>query len=446
MKNNDKLILDIKDIDHLGLGVGHVDNFPVFVNNAIPGEIVRCSITKVTKNLATASNLEIIEKSLNRQLEVCPYYEECGGCNLMHLKYDYQLQYKTNMVKNTLRKFKIETTVFDCVKNDHIYGYRNKVQVPLKMVDGKIVSGFYKEKSHDMVISDNCLIEDDSVREVINFTKDFFEQTNISVYEELTHKGNLRHIMIRLNYLKQLMVVIVGTSYNKVFNSYASKLLEKYKNVVSVYFNKNDKQTNVVLGQDYKLLLGNTHLVEKINDFSFNVHPNSFMQVNHSSCVKLYNKAIMLADIKKSDVVIDAYCGMGSITLNLSKYAKYVYGIEVVQSAINDALINKENNKVDNVSFICGKCEDEISKLVNSNKIDIIFVDPPRKGCEPSFLNAVINSKIKKIVYISCKTSTFARDAKILIDAGYKLNSVTPFDLFSHQTHTELCSLFTLDN
>lgn len=442
MKVLDVLDFNIVDVDYLGLGIAKVDGFPVFIDNALPGEIVRAEVSRVTKNLATAKNLEILKKSENRNDKICPYYSSCGGCNIMHMNYDYQLDFKTKITTDTIRKVSgLTPKINRCEANPNIFGYRNKIQVPLGIRDGEIVSGFYEEKSHNIVPMSGCYIEPTLSSEIIEYVKKLLKKYDVSIYDESINKGIMRHIMLRVSSHNEIMLVLVATKEFKSLNLIVDELKNEFKEIVSIYLNINSKQTNVVLGDTFKLLFGTSYLVETINDLKFNVHPNSFLQINHKQCENLYQKAIEYANINSSDIVIDAYCGIGSITLNIAKKAKKVYGIEIVPEAIMNAKSNMELNNISNAFFICGKCEDEITKLVKKEKIDVIVFDPPRKGCDIKFLETVISMNIPKIVYISCKTSTFARDVKILCDNGYDLLEVTPFDLFSHQTHTECCGI-----
>ncbi|MCR5705537.1 MAG: 23S rRNA (uracil(1939)-C(5))-methyltransferase RlmD [Acholeplasmatales bacterium] len=442
MMVDDIINLNITDFDSEGLGIGHYDSKPVFVDNALPGEEVKCRITRVTKNLAFAENLEILKESENREHNICPYYKMCGGCNIMHMKYEYQLKFKTDLVKRTIHKVSgFDPVVNLCVANPNPYEYRNKIIVPFGKRDGRVISGFYEAKSHNIVESCGCMIEPKISRDIIEYTKELIEKYKISVYDEASHTGLIRNMMLRVTSLNKIMVVLVSTKDSKPLRDMAEDIYNRFDMVVSVYLNINDKKTNVVLQDDYRLLFGEKYLVENINGLLFNVHPNSFLQINHKQCENLYQKAINYANIKESDVVIDAYCGIGSISLNIAKHAKFVYGIEVVKEAVVNALNNMKLNNITNADFLCGKCEDIIDSLVKDKKIDVIVFDPPRKGCDERFLNTVIRSGIKKIVYISCKTSTFARDIKILCDNGYKVVEVTPFDLFSHSVHTECCGV-----
>ncbi len=447
MNINDVLKVNIVDVDYLGLGIAKVNDFPIFIPNSLPGEEVLCQITRVTKNLATANNLEIIKASPNRSNNICKYYDSCGGCNIMHMDYDTQLKFKTDITRNTIKKVSgLLPKINDCVANPNIYGYRNKIQVPLAYRNGEIISGFYEEKSHNIVEMTSCMIEPTLASEIIMSLKKLFKIHNVSIYDEATNKGLMRHIMLRVSDTNKIMLVLIATASFKALGNIVNSIVQEYKDIVSVYLNINSQATNVVMGREFKLLYGEEYLLETINGLKFNVHPNSFLQINHAQCENLYQKAIEYANISSSDVVIDAYCGIGSITLNIATKANKVYGIEVVSEAVDNARANMRLNNITNAEFICGKCEDEIVKLVKREKIDVIVFDPPRKGCDQRFLDTVISMNIPKIVYISCKTSTFARDCKILNDAGYELLEVTPFDLFSHQIHTECCGILVKRN
>lgn len=432
----------IDDYDHEGLGIAHINNFPIFIDNAIPGEKIKIKINRVTKNLAMASNIEILEKSDKRNESICPYYDLCGGCNIMHLNYDEQIRFKTLIVKRTFHKVAgIDPNVFECSRNRDIYGYRNKIIVPLGMKDNKIISGFYEEKSHKIVPMDKCMIEPGIASDIIEFIKKELKENNISIYDETKHTGLMRNIMLRVSSLGDVMVVFVSTKNFKEITDISIRLMDEFNCIKSIYLNINDKITNVVLQEKFIHILGDKHLIEDINGLKFLVHPNSFLQINHYQCEKMYEKAITLANIKDTDTVIDAYCGIGSISLNIAKKAKFVYGIEVVPQAIENAKNNMKLNGITNAKFICGKCEDEIDKIVKNENIDVMVFDPPRKGCDKRFLDTVIKTKVKRIVYISCKLSTLARDVKILMDNGYELQEVYPFDLFSHSVHVESVAL-----
>ena len=398
-----------------------------------------------TKNVVFANAVEILNANKNlREEHNCPYALECGGCDLIHLKYDYELEVKRKLVESTIKKIAgIDAIVKPAIKNDNIYHYRNKCIVPFQEVNGEIAYGFYAPRSHNVIKRSNCLIEPEIFSNILEDAKNYFIDNDISIYDEKTNTGLLRNIMLRINKNKEIMIVFILTKKDARFNYLALKLMNKY-NITSVYMDINSKRTNVVLTDELSLIAGNQVLVEDILGLKFNVSPLTFLQVNHDQCEKLYNCALNYASLTGNEEVIDAYCGMGSITLNIAKRAKHVYGIEIVPKAIEDANKNKELNKISNATFICGKCEDEIKRLVKKTSIDVIFFDPPRKGCDQLFLDTVIEMKIPKIIYISCNIATGARDIKYLSSYGYELIEATPVDLFSNSSHIETVSYLKL--
>ena len=443
MEVNQIVEVNIIDYDHLGYGVAKLDGFPIFIPYAIKGETVKARIDRVTKNLAEATLIEIVKESENRNHEICQNYFKCGGCSLMHLKYEEQLRFKKFNVKNTMYRIGgIETCINDVVPNPNRLHYRNKIVVPLGEKNGEVISGFYEHKTHNIIENDECLIEHEKARAIISFIKKQIKDRNLSVYNELEHKGLMRNIMLRVNNLGEYMVVYVVKENNKALLNMAIELSKEFNFIKSIYACINDQRTNVILKGRFIHLLLDKYLIEDINGLKFVVHPNSFLQVNHDQCEALYNKAVSYIPSDMNKNVIDAYCGVGTITLNLAKKAKHVYGIEIVKEAIDNANINKELNKIENVTFICGKCEDEIKKLANLKDIDYIVLDPARKGSDVKFLDTIIGMNIKNIVYISCLPQSLARDAKYLISNGYTLKEITPFDMFSQSDHIENVAYF----
>ncbi len=434
MKKNDTINITIDDIDYLGNGIAHCDGQTVICKNAILYEEIESKILKSTKNILFTKIEKINKQSKYRVEPNCPYYKLCGGCNMMHIDYNYQLEMKKKMVETTLNKMIKGLKVNSIIGSDNISNYRNKVQVPIGYQNNTFVKGFYRENSHDIIPSESCLIEPLVSKEIFDELLPLLDKYNIKHYDEETNTGDLRHVLLRTNELNDVMIVFVcnGKPIDKVM-SIINDMNYKFK---SVYLNVNTNKTNVVLGKEFIHLVNEKYIVEYINGISFKIHPNSFFQVNTKQMVKLYNKAIEMLNIKSTDTIIDAYCGLGSITLNLAKKAKYVYGIEIVKEAIDNANNNKEDNNINNVEFLLGKCEDEINKLVSSNKIDSIVMDPPRKGCDLHFLNTVMEANIDKILYISCNPSSLARDLKILSEK-YTIEEIHLVDMFSHSHHVE---------
>jgi 23S rRNA (uracil1939-C5)-methyltransferase len=430
----------IDNFDINGYGVAHIDGQVVFVEGAMEGETVICKITNPKRKYSFAEAIKILEPSKDRIEPLCPYYEYCGGCDMMHIKYETECMIKELRVKQTLRDFDYKLNPI--IKNDKQLAYRNKIMVPFtKDDDGNTLYGFYEKKSHKIVSIDKCLISDDKANEIVAFIARYLSIFNISIYDEINHKGLFRELMIRNTALDEYMVVLIVTADHD-FSKLVDYLKDEFPSIKSIYLNINNNTNNVLLSDNFKLIYGKPYVTESILGLKFNVSPSSFMQVNHDQCEKLYSEAIRCANLDSNMNVIDAYCGMGSITLNIAKNVKKVYGIEIVEDAIKNANSNKELNNINNAEFICGKCEDKIKELVNKEKIDVIFFDPPRKGCDIEFLKTVIDMKIPKIVYISCNIATAARDIKILEDAGYKLEEATPVDLFSSTLHVEtVCTL-----
>lgn len=436
--------LYIEDYDMNGLGVAKLDGIVIFVKRALVGENVLAEITNLHKHYAFAETIRVLNPSPNRMASTCSYYEGCGGCDLLHLRYKVECEIKENKVKNAFLKMNHLTDfkINPILQNRRITGYRNKVMLPFGYdEDHNVIYGFYEKKSHQIVSIDRCEISNHYVNQVVEFIRKYLSVMNIRIYDETTHTGIFRGLMVRNNYKNEMMVVLIVTKVID-FSNLVDYLKKDYPLVKSIYLNVNPKQTNVMLGEEYHLLAGDMYLMEDILGLKFNVSPASFMQVNHDGCENLYREAFRLANLKEDSVVIDAYCGMGSITLNIAKQVQKVYGIEVVEAAIENANMNKELNQITNAQFICGKCEDEIKKLSLLEKVDCIFFDPPRKGCEQSFLQTVVEMKIPKIIYISCNISTACRDIQFLMNYGYEVQEATPVDLFSKTSHVEcVCSM-----
>lgn len=440
MELNKTYKVKINDYDVMGNGVCHIDNIVVFVIGAMKDEEAIIKIINIHKKYAFAEVVRILSPSINRVEPKCKFYGLCGGCDLMHMDYQSELNIKANKVYQTLKRRK-DVKFNSIVKSNNIYGYRNKVMVPFhKDSDGDVIYGFYEKKTHKVIPMDECIISSDIDNKILKLIRGYLSLFNISIYDEIAHKGLFREVMIRHTKDNSYMVVLVSTaSYD--FTRLVEILTAEIKEIKSIYLNINPLKTNVILSNDFKLLYGDKTITEDILGIKFEVSPSSFMQVNHDQCEKLYGEAIRMADLQPNMNVIDAYCGMGSITLNIAKKVNKVYAIEVVSDAINNANKNKELNNISNATFILGKCEEEITKLVNKEKIDVIFFDPPRKGCDINFLNTVISMKIPKIVYISCNIATASRDIDILEKNGYILQQVTPVDLFSRTSHIECITL-----
>lgn len=440
-KNKD-YIIKIDGYGHEGEGVGKINNFTVFVKGAIKGETVKIKLIKVSKTYGIGKLLEVILSSKDRTEPICPIYKRCGGCNLQHISYEEQLSFKTQRVKDVIERVgKIEgLKVHNTIGMDFPYNYRNKVQLPVGDNDGNIVVGFYAPRSHEIISMDHCYIQSKIGDKVVKLLKNWMKEYKVMPYDEKSHSGVVRHIMIREGFKTKEVMVVIVTNGEKLPNvkPLIKSLREEILNLKSIIQNVNKDKTNVILGNKSTTLWGTDTISDYIGEFRFNISPLSFFQVNPVQTEKLYRKALEYAGLTGNEVVFDAYCGTGTISLFLSRKAKMVFGIEIIPEAIENANENKIINDVNNVEFIVGKSEEEIPKLIEGGiHPDVIMLDPPRKGCEESLLHAITGVKPKRIVYVSCDPATLARDLKVLEELGYKAVELQPVDMFPQGHHVE---------
>jgi 23S rRNA (uracil1939-C5)-methyltransferase len=440
-KNRD-YVLNIESYGHEGEGVGKLDGFTVFVPGALKGETVKIKLIKVNKNYGIGKLLEVLNTSEKRAEPICSTYKRCGGCNLQHYSYDEQLNFKTERVRDVISRVgKLEDVcIHNTIGMESPYNYRNKVQLPVGTSGDEILVGFYAPRSHEIINMEKCYIQDEIGDKVIEFTKQWMKRFNISPYNESTHSGIVRHIMVRKGFkTKEVMVVIVTRSEELPHKDEFIKLIrDNTQGIVSIIQNINNKKTNVILGEKSVTLWGEDHISDYIGEFKFNISPLSFFQVNPVQTEILYNKALEYADLTGEETVFDAYCGTGTISLFLSKKAKVVYGVEIIPQAIENAKENAKANGVTNTQFIVGKSEEEIPRLIDKGiKADVVVVDPPRKGCEESLLKALTEIKPRRIVYVSCDPATLARDLAVLDNLGYKTLEIQPVDMFPQGHHVE---------
>ena len=447
IEKNKEYIVDIEGQGYEGEGIGRIDNYPVFIKGALKDEKVKIKIIKVNKNYGFGKLMEIITPSKARTNAVCSIYQRCGGCNLQHMSYEEQLKFKKSRVEDCLRKiggFK-DLKVEDTLGMEEPFRYRNKVMLPIGKEDNKAIVGFYAPRSHNIIDMDMCHIQHEEGDKVVEIIKYWMNTYNIDPYneEDLSKeslKGKVRHIMVRKGYnTGEIMVVIVTSSNILPHKEELLALLTKnIKGIKSIIQNINSKATNVVLGDKSITLWGEDTIKDYIGQFHFNISPLSFFQVNSTQTEVLYKKALEFAALTGEEVVFDAYCGTGTISLFLSKKAKKVYGVEIVTQAIDNANINARENAVTNTEFIVGEAEKVIPAMVQQNiYADVIVVDPPRKGCGKELLDAIGIMKPKTVVYVSCDPSTLARDLCILGEKGYKVEKVQPVDMFPFTSHVE---------
>ena len=438
------LELEITDMDYEGLGIAHYDNYTIFVRDALRGEVVKARIEKVSKTIAFAKAIMHIKRSPNRIIPPCKYYDKCGGCNMMHMNYEEEIEIKKNSFIATISKMVKNPPITGVITSDNPYNYRNKIQLPVGYINDSFIVGFYQERSHNIIPSDTCLIEHESARTVINEIIEMLNESNIYPYNEENNTGDLRHLVLRTNSKNEFMLILVFRENKAKITNFVSKISSPF--IKSTYININPNKTNVILGKEFIHVSGDECLTEELFGNKFKIHPNSFFQVNYNQMLKLYKCAIDMLEAKPTDTVIDAYSGIGTITLSIAPHVKKVYGIEVVKEAVENANENKEINNITNAEFILGKCEEEIMNLVARESIDAIVMDPPRKGSDINFLDTIIKAKINKIVYISCGPAALARDLNYLTNNGYELKEIKLVDMFSRTTNIESVTLLMLKN
>ncbi|NSW89527.1 MAG: 23S rRNA (uracil(1939)-C(5))-methyltransferase RlmD [Firmicutes bacterium] len=444
VEKNEDYVLEITDVNHEGQGVGHINGFAVFVDGALIGEKVKIKIIKVLKNYGVGKLLEIQRPSPVRTKPFCPVYKRCGGCSLQHMDYNAQLEFKTKLVKETLKRIgkinNADVLVQDTIGMKYPLKYRNKAQYPVGMKNGRPVIGFYAKRSHDIIDGGNCDIQEPVGNIIREIFRRFIEENKISVYDEISHKGLIRHLMIRSGFRTgEIMVVIVinGTDLPQKRNL-VNSLLTGVPAIESIVLNINTSKTNVILGEKNIKIYGKDTITDYIGNFKFHISPLSFFQVNPVQTEVLYNKALEFASLSGSETVFDLYCGTGTIALFMAQKAKKVYGVEVVEEAVADARNNACANGVHNVEFIAGEVEKVIPELYeNGVRADVVVVDPPRKGCDASLLETIVHMGPERIVYVSCNPATLARDLMYLEERGYRMGEVQPVDMFPWTVHTE---------
>lgn len=433
--------MTITDIGTNGEGVGKINDFVVFVPEAITGDQLEVKILKVKKNLAYGKIEKILGPSPRRSEVTCEVAIKCGGCQLQHMSYEAQLEWKQSKVYNALTRIGglKDIEVLPTLGMEAPAHYRNKAQYPIRKENGKVQIGFYMSRTHKVVDWSTCGIQDKRCEQIIEIVRNFLEVNNISIYDEETHKGLVRHLMIKTGFYTGEVMVCLVVNGNELPHS--DKLLEALhvvEGLTSVLLNINKAKTNVILGHEIKVLEGRDYIIDTIGDLKFKISALSFFQVNPEQTKVLYDKALEYAELEGNETVWDAYCGIGTISLFLAQKAKKVYGVEIVAPAIENARENAALNDIHNAEFFIGKAEEVIpEQYANGLTADTIVVDPPRKGCDQALLETLVKMNPKKIVYVSCDPATLGRDLGYLDQQGYKVEKVQPVDMFPHTTHVE---------
>lgn len=447
VKKNDRVTVYIEDLTHDGNGVGKVDGYPLFIQGALPEETVEVHVLKTLKNYGFAKVVDIKEASPNRVEAPCIYFDKCGGCQLQHLTYEGQLAWKENMVRNVMKRIgKIDAPVRFVKGMDNPWNYRNKSQIPFGVGEAGPVAGFYKSRTHSIVDMERCLIQTEEADAMMAGLKKELEGLGVVPYNEETHQGMLRHVVVRVGRATGEVMVVLVTKKRKFPQK--EKVVEGIRklvpNVTSIVQNINADKTNVIFGNETIGLWGKETIEDTIGDVRFEISARSFYQVNPIQTEVLYKQALDYAGLTGEETVIDAYCGIGTISLFLAEKAKKVLGVEIVEQAIEDAKRNAALNGFENTYFEAGPAEVVIPRWYEEGiRADVLVVDPPRKGCDEKLLSTIIEYKPKRVVYVSCNPSTLARDLRILEDGGYKTIEVTPVDMFPHTTHVECVALMS---
>ena len=446
VEKSQEYIVEIIDNGYEGEGIAKIENFTIFVPNSIKGEKVRILIVKVLKSHAFGKVLEIIKPSEYRKESDCETYKRCGGCDLRHIKYEETLRMKQNTVQSLVNKtLENKVKVEETLGMENPYNYRNKAQYPVGLdKEGKPIIGVFANRTHEIIPIKECLIQNKKSENLAKFVLEFIKKNNISVYNEKTTKGLVRHIVTKIGIkTNEIMCIIVINGRNiPKEKELVSEILKAFPEVKTIVKNINTKNTNVIMGKENINLYGDGYIKDKLGDFVFKISPLSFYQVNPIQAEKLYNIAVKGAEISKDDVVFDLYCGIGTISLFMAKYAKKVYGIEIVEDAIKDAKENSKLNNIKNSEFIAGDVEIVLDDLINKKKIipDIIMVDPPRKGLDNKSINNILKISPKKVVYVSCNPATLVRDLKSL-EEKYEIKTIKPVDMFPFSKHVECVAL-----
>jgi 23S rRNA (uracil1939-C5)-methyltransferase len=438
----------IEDLGHNGEGVGKINGFTVFVEGGIPGDTLKVKMEKIKKNYAIASIIEISNPSQDRVRPLCYVANICGGCQIQHMDYPAQLRIKTERVRANIQRIgKLENVVIhDAIGMEKPWHYRNKAQFPVGIFHGDTVLGFYKKGTHDIVDIQSCYIQHESNDRIIETVKEYMKRFHISVYNEKTGKGLIRHVLTKIGFnTGEIMVVIVTNGKDM---PYKNELVQMLKDAVpglkSIVQNINTKKGNAILGNKCIKLHGSERIVDTIGNLKFQISPLSFFQVNPVQTKVLYEKALEYADLTGEESVFDIYCGIGTISLFLAQKAKKVYGIEIVEAAIEDAKENAKINDIRNVEFFAGEAEKLVPRLYEQGiAADVVVVDPPRKGCDEKVLDTIVKIAPPRIVYVSCNPATLARDLKYLDERGYRTIEIQPVDMFPHTGHVECVVLMS---
>lgn len=446
---NDYLTLQIEDCGTDGEGIGKADGFTVFVKDAVIGDTVLVKMMKVKKHYGYARLEEVLEPSPYRVKPQCPYARQCGGCQLQALSYDQQLLFKEKKVRSNLERIGgfVNPPMEPIIGMEEPYHYRNKAQFPVgRSKDGRVITGFYAGRTHTIIENRDCALGVAQNRQVLDRVIAYMEKYHVEPYDETTGKGLVRHVLIRYGFASgELMVCLIINGRKLPHEEELADALWELPEMHSFTVNINRKRTNVILGEEIRVVRGSGTIKDSIGDIQYQISPLSFYQVNPGQTRRLYEKALEYAGLTGTETVWDLYCGIGTISLFLARQAGKVYGVEIIPEAIEDARRNARMNGLENVEFFVGQAEEVLPREYRENGAyaDVIVVDPPRKGCGEALLETIVRMAPRKVVYVSCDSATLARDLKVLCEGGYRLEKVCPVDQFGQTVHVETVVLMS---
>lgn len=446
IKKNDDIKLNIEAMTSEGSAVGHYNGIAVFVRGAVPGDEIIAHIIKTSKRYAIAIIKDIIKRSPSRIESDCAVSSKCGGCSFRNMTYDEELKYKQSRVEDAIVRIgHIDAPVMDVIGADKTENYRNKAQYPVSICDGELFAGFYAYKSHRIIPCNQCKLQCEEFNDCLCAFSKWVEKADITSFNEETGKGILRHIYLRKAFgTGEMMVCAVINADNLPMEEYLISQLTKIENVKSICVNVNKKRNNVILGDTTKIIWGSDTITDILLGKKFVISPNSFYQVNHDQCEKLYTKAAEYAGLTGEETVVDLYCGAGTIGLTMADKAKKVFGVEIVPQAIENAKTNAKINDITNAEFFCGDAYEAAKELENRGiHPDVIILDPPRKGCQKELFDIIEKMAPKRIVYVSCDSATLARDLEVLKGKNYLTKEITPVDMFPRTPHVECVVLIS---
>lgn len=451
-KKNDLVTVTITDMGHDGEGIGKIDGYTLFVKDTVIGDTAEVKIMKAKKNYAYARLMRLITRSDRRTDPICPYARQCGGCQIQELKYEEQLRFKEEKIRESLTRIGGFTDIpmEPIIGMENPYHYRNKAQFPVGTdKDGNLITGFYAGRTHTIINNTRCYLGVEKNEEVLQRVLRYMRENRVSAYNETTGKGLVRHILIRYGFkTKEWMVCLVINGRKLPAAEQLVESLCQMKGMTSITYSVNMERTNVIMGKETGLLWGKPYITDYIGDIQYQISPLSFFQVNPVQTEKLYAAALEFAGLTGKETVWDLYCGIGTISLFLAQRAKMVYGVEIVPQAIEDARRNAEINGIENAQFFVGKAEEVLPEKYGKEGIraDVIVVDPPRKGCDETLIRTMVKMQPEKIVYVSCDPATLARDLRRICDEGYEIKKVRGTDMFPGTVHVEtVCLLSKLD-